>query len=334
MSGVELHTTEMHTAGEPVRIVTGGYPDLPGATILAKRRYAREHHDDLRRLLMFEPRGHEGMYGVIPVAPDHPDADLAVLFCHNEGYSTMCGHATIALGRWAVDTGQVPAAEPETPVAIQVPAGLVRCMVDVAGGRAGAVRFRSVPAFALALDAKVDVPGYGAVAVDVAYGGAFYALAPAAAIGLDVGTSPTRELVDGAAAITAAVAATVPIAHPDDPDLGFLYGTILTDDADGAGGAITANICVFADRQVDRSPCGSGVTARIAALAARGRIAIGETRRFAGPTGATFTGTAVAEAVAGRHPATVVEVGGRAHYSGRATYTVEGDDPLPGFLLG
>ncbi len=325
---VELHTTEMHTAGEPVRIVTGGYPPVPGDTILAKRRHARDHLDHLRRLLMFEPRGHAGMYGVIPVEPDHPDADLAVLFCHNEGYSTMCGHATIALGRWALDTGLVAATPPDTAVRLQVPAGLVECRV----GAGGEVRFESVPAFALALDEKVEVPGYGPVVVDVAYGGAFYALARAADVGLDVRASPTRDLVDAAAAITASTAATVPIAHPGEPDLGFLYGTILVDDA--ANLSPSSNVCVFAGRQVDRSPCGSGVTARIAADVARGRMEVGATREFAGPTGAAFTGTAVRSTAAGPHEAVVVEVGGRAFYSGRATFTLEEGDPLPGFLLG
>ncbi len=325
--GVELHTTEMHTAGEPVRIVTGGYPPIPGDTILAKRRHARDHLDHLRRMLMFEPRGHAGMYGVIPVAPDHPDADLAVLFCHNEGYSTMCGHATIALGRWALDTGRVAATLPETAVRLQVPAGLVSCRVAADGE----VWFESVPAFALALDEKVDVPGYGPVAVDVAFGGAFYALARAADVGLDVEASPTRELVDAAAAITAATVAAVPIVHPGEPDLAFLYGTILVDDATGLDHS--ANVCVFAGRQVDRSPCGSGVTARIAADVARGRMDVGATREFSGPTGASFTGTAVRAAAAGPHDGVVVEVGGRAHYSGRATFTLEDDDPLPSFLL-
>jgi len=142
-----IHTVEMHTGGEPVRIVTAGYPPIPGETLLAKRRYAREHLDHLRRTVIFEPRGHYDMYGVVPVDPDRPEADLAVLFMHNEGYSTMCGHATIALGRWAVDSGLVPAVEPLTTLTLQVPAGLVRVSVDVTRGRTGATRFESVPAF-------------------------------------------------------------------------------------------------------------------------------------------------------------------------------------------
>ncbi len=330
-SGTELTTIEMHTGGEPVRIVTSGYPAIPGATILDKRRHARDHLDHLRRLLMFEPRGHFDMYGVIPVEPDHADADLAVLFMHNEGYSTMCGHAVIALGRWAVDTGVVPATEPETAVAIQVPAGLVRARVAVTGGRSGAVTFENVPAFVLA-EATVDVAGHGTVAVTIAYGGAFYAFAPAAHFGLDVRKSPIEALTAAAAATTTAAAAQVPMHHPDSDDLAFLYGTILTDGGDGAG-APSANVCVFADRQVDRSPTGSGVTARMAIEHAAGKAGVGDVRRFAGVTGAVFTGKVARTARAGDIDAVVVEVEGTAHYTGENRFTLEADDPLPGFLL-
>jgi trans-L-3-hydroxyproline dehydratase len=328
-----IETVEMHTGGEPVRIVTSGYPPIPGNTILAKRRHARERLDHLRRLLIFEPRGHFDMYGVIPVEPDLPGADLAVLFMHNEGYSTMCGHAVLALGRWAVDSGRVPLAVPETVVNIQCPCGLVRAAVAIEDGRAGAVRFESVPAFAFALDAAVEVPGHGNVIVDIGYGGAFYAIAPAARFGLDVRRSRTRDLVDAAAAVTEAAKAQIALHHPDDADLAFVYGTILTDGVDG-GDAPSANICVFAAREVDRSPTGSGVTARMAVRHARGLARVGETRRFESVTGSIFTGRIARQVRAGRFPAVTVEVGGRAHYTGTARFTVEPDDPLKdGFLL-
>jgi proline racemase len=324
-----IHTVEMHTGGEPVRIVVDGYPPIPGETILAKRRHAREHLDHLRRLLMFEPRGHHDMYGVVPVEPDHPEADLAVLFMHNEGYSTMCGHATIALGRWAVDSGIVPTTGAVTRMALQVPAGLVRLEVDASGD----VRFESVPAFLAVRDAAVDVPGVGRLPVDVAFGGAFYALVPSRRFGLDVRTSPIRYLVEAAWAVTGAVTDSVALDHPDGPDLAFLYGTILTDGDDEWSDRPTANVCVFADREVDRSPTGSGVTARIAAQHARGQIALGRVRRFESVVGSTFTGRAIRETTAGTHPAVIVEVGGRAHYTGEATFTVEDDDPIEPFLL-
>ncbi|WP_322096736.1 proline racemase family protein [Pelagibius sp.] len=334
IDSLSISTVEMHTGGEPVRIVTAGYPDLPGSTLLEKRRAARDHHDALRRLLMFEPRGHAEMYGAVLVEPDHPEADLAVLFLHNEGYSTMCGHAVIALGRWAVDTGRVAAREPETPVNIQCPCGLVRTSVTVENGRAGAVRFRSVPAFAFARDAMVDTRDWGPLQLDIGYGGAFYAVLPAQSIGLDLEAASVRALTDAGEAITEAAAAQIPLSHPDDPDLAFLYGTIFTDGRDAFEAAETRNLCIFAGRQVDRSPTGSGVTARVALQWTRGQLALGQTRSFESITGARFAATAVEETTAGRHRAVIVEVSGKAHYSGEARFTLEPDDPLgEGFLL-
>ncbi len=324
----------MHTGGEPVRIVAEGYPTLEGKTLLEKRRCARNHYDVLRRFLIYEPRGHAEMYGAVLVEPDHPEADLAVLFLHNEGYSTMCGHAVIALGRWAVDSGRVAAREPETPVNIQCPCGLVRTLVSVQSGRAGAVRFRSVPAFAFARQRIVETRDWGPLELDIGYGGAFYAILPADTIGLSLEPASLRALTDAGEAITAAAAAQVPLDHPDDPDLAFFYGAIFTDGGDAFADRSTRNLCVFAGRQVDRSPTGSGVTARIALQWARGEIALGQSRAFESITGATFTGTAVAEAAVGRHRAVIVEVSGKAHYSGEARFTLDPDDPLgEGFLL-
>jgi trans-L-3-hydroxyproline dehydratase len=313
--------------------VTSGLPSIEGDTILAKRRYAQEHLDGLRRMLMHEPRGHADMYGVFPVSPDHPEADLGVLFTHNEGFSTMCGHATIALGRWAVDTGLVTRTEPVTSMAIQVPAGLLRLDVDTSGPAAGTVRFRNVPAFTIALDQPTAVDGHGMVPVDVAYGGAFYAFADAGRFGLDVRTSPTSDLVDAAWAVTNAVRSTIALHHPDDSDLEFLYGTILTDGSDAWSETPTANICVFADREVDRSPTGSGVTARIAIQRAKGLIAMNTPRTFESVTGQHFTGRAVESTLVGDREAWVVEVSGRSFYTGTSVFTLEDDDPLPSFLL-
>ncbi len=334
LASLEIETVEMHTGGEPVRIVVRGYPEIRGATLLDKRRYARRHLDAVRRMLMHEPRGHRDMYGAIPLEPDDPEADFAVLFLHNEGYSTMCGHAVIALARFAVDRGLVEKRAPETPVNIQCPCGLVRCRVEVEDGRAGDVRFESVPAFAVALGREVEVPGHGTLAVDVAYGGAFYALAPAAAFGLDVRSSRVDDLVEAADRVTRAVRDAVPLAHPEGEDLAFLYGTILVDDGGGEGDRPSANVCVFADRQVDRCPTGSGVTARLAAMAARGEVAPGETRTFESVIGTRFSGRVLAGTRVGDLDAVVVEVAGRAHYTGTARFSVEPDDPLgEGFLL-
>lgn len=330
-----IHVTDMHTGGEPVRIITAGYPPIPeNTTILEKRAYVRENLDPLRKLLIWEPRGHTDMYGALLVPPNLPGADLAVLFLHNEGYSTMCGHAVIALGRWAVDTGLVPAQEPFTSVNIECPCGLVEAKVAVAGGKAGAVSFSSVPAFLLHRDQTLDVPAYGAVRFDVSYGGAFYAVADAAQFGLAFGQSRTRDFMDAATALTETVKRTLPITHPEAEDLGFLYGSILTDGGDGANGSATRNVCVFADAEVDRSPTGSGVTARLALMFAKGEVGLGENRLFESIAGSRFTGQVLRETTVGRRRAIVAGVGGRAFYSGRAEYFwEEGDELGRGFLL-
>ncbi|MBX3117513.1 MAG: proline racemase family protein [Fimbriimonadaceae bacterium] len=327
-----IDVLDMHTGGEPLRIVKSGYPPIPGSTILDKRRYARENLDHLRRFLMFEPRGHFDMYGALLVEPTLPGADLAVLFIHNEGYSTMCGHAVIALGRYAVDYGLVKAVEPVTEVGIECPCGLVKAYVEVTGGKSGKVSFDSVKAFLHSADVRVEVPGYGEIVCDVAYGGAFYALADARQFGLEPGKSPVRALVDAALAVSSEVRKAVKLSHPEHDDLAFLYGSILTDGIDSPD-ATSCNICVFADAEVDRSPTGSGVTARMAARFAKGQARLNETALFSSITGAVFEGTVVEETGEGSFDAVRVRVGGQAHYSGEASYWLEeGDEIGKGFL--
>ncbi|XP_071971894.1 trans-3-hydroxy-L-proline dehydratase [Engystomops pustulosus] len=333
--GPVLSVVDMHTGGEPLRIVLSGAPVPSGSTLLEKRRWVRENMDWVRRVLMLEPRGHQDMYGALLVPSEEAEAQLGVLFMHNAGYSTMCGHAVIALGRFALDYGLVDPQGPETPINIHCPCGIVRAYASYSGGRSGQVRFHSVPAFTLCTDVPVDVPGYGKVVVDVAYGGAFYAFVSAERFGLDVCSSRTRDLVDVAGAVSDAVKAQVKINHPDSEDLAFLYGTILTDGRDAYSEEPTANICVFADSQVDRSPTGSGVTARIALQYHKGLIQLEQTRTFkSGATKSLFTGKAVKETVCGDYKAVIVEVSGQAHYTGTASFTLESDDPLKdGFLL-
>ena len=316
-----ISTVEMHTGGEPTRIIVDGWPRLSGKTLLDKRREAKERFDHLRRGLMLEPRGHDGMYGALLVEPDHPEADLAVLFMHNEGYSTMCGHATIALARWAVESGQVKG----PTVRLQCPCGLVVSTVAPDGW----VRFESVPSFAYALDRVAPTASWGPVTVDVAYGGAFYAFLPADSIGLDLHRSPMRAIADAGEEIARAVAKTLPIEHAEEPDLAFLYGTILTDGGNGAGGTPSRNVCIFAGRQIDRSPTGSGVSARMALQVARRQVKTGEKRRFESCTGAVFTGTVSSRGpMVGRRKSVVVEVGGIAHVTGEAKFRFDGEDPL------
>ncbi|MEQ8482120.1 MAG: proline racemase family protein [Hoeflea sp.] len=329
-----LTVIDMHTAGEPLRIVTGGYPELPRGTILQKRAHVRDHLDHLRKILMFEPRGHADQYGALLVEPDLPGADLAVLFMHNEGYSTMCGHAIIALGRYAVDEGLVSPAGDRATVNIECPCGLVRAEVLMRNGKAADVSFESVPSFLFARDLVLAVGDRGEMNFDIAYGGAFYALADAKQFGLEFGRDPVSAFVEAADLLTRAAQAEIPLSHPDAEDLAFLYGSILTDGRDAFSDQPTRNICVFADRQVDRSPTGSGVTARLAAMHARGQIGKGQVRIFESVIGSRFEGAVATETDCGPHPAITARVSGRAFYSGRSEFIVEDEDPLAsGFLV-
>jgi len=323
-----LGIVDMHTAGEPVRIVTEGYPELTGTTILDKRREALAEHDALRKAMMLEPRGHAGMYGVIPVKPHAPEAAFAALFTHNEGYSTMCGHATIAIGKWLVESGQVAAQEPETRFALELPCGVVDVSCRVEAGRVVETAFESVPAFLSQKDAELDVPGFGRITCDISFGGAFYAILPASRLGLDFFSTPLERLVAAGTAITAAGRRNLGIAHPEEDDLGFLYGTILTDDA--AGTEPSYNLCIFAEGQIDRSPTGSGVTARMARDHARGLVGEGAERRFMGPTGLPFH----ARITQVKDGTVRVRVAGQSAFSGTATFRIDPDDPLGhGFVL-
>ncbi|NXU47667.1 T3HPD dehydratase, partial [Turnix velox] len=302
-SGPVLRTVEMHTGGEPLRIV----PRLEaaeeavaagGLSLLALRSEVAATQDRVRRALMHEPRGHGGMYGAVVVTGGAAaaGAHLAALFLHGAGYSAMCGHAVLALGRFALDYGLVADPScPETAVRLRCPCGIVTAFVPWDGSRSrNPVRFHSVPAFAAALDLSIDVPGHGQVVVDIGYGGTFYAFLSAEQLGLDVCSSATRALVRAASAVTEAVKKQFKLHHPESEDLAFLYGTILTDGKDAFSEEPTTNICVFADEQVDRSPTGSGVTARIALQYHKGLIQLNQSRTFrSSTTGSLFTGKAV-----------------------------------------
>ena len=326
MTLTRLGYIDMHTAGEPVRIVTKGYPSLKGPSILDRRRDAKENHDHLRQAMNYEPRGHSGMYGVIPVEPSHPEAVIGVLFTHHEGYSTMCGHATIAIGRWVVDQGLVPKTEPITAFAIEAPCGLLRLACSVEKGEVTHVSFESVPAFPFARDLKVDVPRFGSITTDISYGGAFYCILPASRFGLDFFKTPVDELVNAASALTDQVRAHTRLTHPEAADLGFLYGTILTDDA--AIEVESWNLCVFAERQIDRSPTGSGVTARMALDHAKGLIRPNTIRTFKGISGEPFTGKVKGQVEFAASDAVTVQVGGQGYYAGEGEFIIEPNDPL------
>jgi len=331
-----ITTIDAHAAGEPLRVITGGLPELQGETILERRRYMRDHLDHIRRALMWEPRGHFNMYGCVVTPPVTPGADLGVLFMHNEGYSTMCGHGIIGLVTVLLETGALAARDRQTPVNIDTPAGLVRATAHLDNsGHVQRVSFLNVPSFLYARDVKFDLPVYGLVTVDIAFGGAFYAILPAEHVGLSVTPRQVEQLVTAGEEIKKAVNATLPVKHPFEEDLSFLYGTILTDPPEDPAHH-SRNVCVFAAAEVDRSPTGTGVSARLALHYAKGEITAGQEIIIESILGAasTFSGRVVGQARVGPHDAVVPEVGGTAFITGRHEFIIDPRDELGrGFLI-
>lgn len=328
-----ISTIDAHAAGEPLRIITGGLPELPGATILERRRYLRDHMDYVRSGLMWEPRGHADMYGAILTPPVSPAADHGVIFLHNEGYSTMCGHGIIALATVLLESGMQPVSGPRTTLRFDTPAGLVVAHADVRDGRVRRVTFENVPAFVYARDRAVEVPGYGRVRYDVAYGGAFYAYCDAADLGVSLAAEDFRALITAGTAVKQAVMASLPIKHPFEADLGFLYGTIIVGPPHEAD-AHSRNVCVFADGEVDRSPTGTGVSGRLALHHARGELQPGTELVVESIVGTRFSGRISRTTQFGPYAAVIPAVSGSAWITGRHEFVFADDDPLrAGFLL-
>ncbi len=331
---LRITTIDSHTGGEPFRVVTGGFPELEGDTILERRRDAMQNWDPLRKALMWEPRGHADMYGCLVTPPVSPEADFGILFMHNEGFSTMCGHGVIAMATVAVETGMLPATEPETLVRMDTPAGLVSAWASLSEGRVGSVRFHNVPAFVVDLDLDVEVPGIGRVRYDLAFGGAFYAYVQADEVGVGCGPGGSRKLMEPGTAIKRAVMASAAIEHPSEEDLGFLYGVIFIGEPSDPG-SHSRNVCVFADGEVDRSPTGTGVSGRLAIHHARGEVEVGEPIVIESILGSRFTGRVVRSTTFGPYPAVVPEVEGSAFITGRHEFFLDPRDEIgKGFLLG
>jgi proline racemase len=332
-----VSTTDYHTAGEPFRIVTAGAPELPGATVAERRERARtsEAVDAVRRLLCHEPRGHADMYGGFPVPPDDDGADLGVLFWHKDGFSTACGHGTIALAAWAVESGRVATApDGDTELVIDVPSGRVGARVRREGGAIASVTFRNVPSYVLARGVGVRT-SRGAFKVDVAYGGAIYASLPAAAAGLAVVPEQLDELIALGREIKWALDGSDVARHPRDERLSGVYGTIWHDElASTPDGLHQRNVAIFADGEVDRSPCGSGTSARVALLAADGRLGPGSTLLHESIVGTFFRARVVGTTEAEGREAVVTEVEGNAYRTGEHRFFFDPRDPVgAGFVL-
>jgi proline racemase len=333
-SSPTITTADYHTAGEPFRIVTGGIPPLEGADVAARREHAAEHLDHVRRLLVNEPRGHADMYGCFVTEPDDADGDLGVVFFHNAGYSTACGHGTIAMVTWALETGVVPATGPKTTVVVDVPSGRLTATATVSDDGVTSVSFVNVPSFVADPAVRVVVDGRE-LTVGLTFGGAFYAVLDAADVRCAVVAEDLPRLIELGRRIKAAVETCHDVGHPTAAHLRGVYGVIFTDDTRRQGGVVhQRNVTIFADGEVDRSPTGSGVSARLALLDASGALPRGTDLVTTGIAGLAFTGRVLGDTEVAGVPAVVTEVEGAAYRTGTHRFELDPHDPLgTGFLL-
>jgi proline racemase len=323
-------TIDYHTGGEPFRIVTGGVPPLEGASILDKRRYAKEHLDHVRKLVVYEPRGHADMYGCFVTDAVDEDGDLGVVFFHNEGYSTACGHGTIALVTWALESGRVPPGGTAPQVVVDAPSGRLTTAAQMDGDRVSSVRFTNVPSFVWGSGVKVETSA-GTIGCDVSYGGAFYASVAAADVGLAVTKEDLPRLIEVGREVKRGIERAHDVVHPDEPELNGVYGVIFFEDAPAEDHALgQRNVTIFADGEVDRSPCGSGTSARLALLDASGELPRGATLRHESIVGSVFVARVSDEVDRG----VITEVEGSAFRTGAHEFFLDPADPVgTGFLL-
>jgi proline racemase len=328
-----ITAVDSHTEGMPTRVVTGGVGELPGATMAARRRYLMNERDSLRTLLMHEPRGHSAMSGSILQSPTRPDADVGVVFIEVSGCLPMCGHGTMGTATVLVETGMVEVKEPVTLIRFDTPAGLVEAAVEVKDGHARSVTLRNVPSYLHLRDATVTVPGLGDVVLDLAWGGNFYAILEAAAVGLAVSPALHDKLIGTGLEVMAAVNEQLEFAHPDEPSIDSCHHVVLT----GPGDDVVSGRAAVAIHPgwLDRSPCGTGTSARMAQLHARGELALHEDYVHASVLDSRFVGRLLDTTSVGTFDAVVPSVRGRAWVTGMANYLLDPDDPYPaGFLLG
>ena len=330
---LKITAIDAHTGGEPFRVIVDGFPELKGDTILERRRYAKEHYDRLRTALMWEPHGHADMYGCILTSAITPEADFGILFIHNEGFSTMCGHGIIGIVTIMLETGMMPMVSPITTIKIDSPAGLITAYAHIENRNLKSVSFLNVPSFVAALDEVVDVPELGMIRYDLAFGGAFYAYVNASDVGLTCTPKDYRALIEKGMAIKRAIMKSRTIEHPFEQDLGFLYGTIFVSPPMQEG-SHSQNVCIFAEGEVDRSPTGTGISGRLAIHHRRGVIEMNQPIVIESIIGSKFTGKVVEETAFGQYPAIIPEVEGQAHIVGRNELWINPNDPLrDGFLL-
>lgn len=326
------HAVDSHTEGMPTRVITGGVGVIPGATMAERRQYFIEHLDHIRTLLMYEPRGHSAMSGAVLQPPTRPDADYGVLYIEVSGLLPMCGHGTIGVATVLVETGMVPVVEPVTTVRLDTPAGLVSVDVRVEDGVATSVTLTNVPSFSVALDRKVDVPAYGTVTYDMAFGGNFYAFVPLDALALPFDRAHKGHLLTAGLAIMDAINATDRPVHPENPEITGIKHVYLA--APGSDATLSRHAMAIHPGWFDRSPCGTGTSARMAQLHARGELPLEQDFVNESFIGTRFTGRLVGETAVAGLPAVIPTVTGRAWITGTAQYFLDPADPFPGgFLL-
>jgi proline racemase len=341
-----ISAVDAHAAGEPGRVITGGVLDVPGDSMLEKMIHLRDHADELRKLMLREPRGYPAANCNLILPPTIAGADAGYVIMEQVEYPAMSGSNTICVATVLIETGMVPAVEPVTTLRLESPAGLIEVQAEVCDGRVLSVTFRNVPAFAVHLDATVEVPQLGSISVDVAWGGMFYVIADAAQFGLRITPDEAHDIVRIGEMVKLATQEQLPVRHPGNPELAAGVTIAQLSGPAHLPGSSRRNAVIVSTGQaswdrpeswtgaIDRSPCGTGTSARMACEHARGRLALGEAYVHEGILGTTFTGRLVEETTIGGLPAVVPTISGRAWITGFAQYVLEPDDPFPsGYTL-
>lgn len=341
-----IQAVDAHACGEPGRVIVGGVPDVPGGSMFEKMRHLQAHGDALRRRMLREPRGYPAANCNLILPPTHPEADAGFVIMEQVEYPGMSGTNTICVATVLLETGMLPMREPVTEITLEAPAGLIRVRADCANGKVERVTFRNVPAFAVYLDRPIEVPHLGTVAVDVAWGGMFYVIADAAALGLRLTPDEGRDITRVSEMVKAAAQEQLPVTHPEQPGfsgvtIAQLSGPPTRPDADAKNAVTVSTGRLDWSRPstwtgvIDRSPCGTGTCAKMAALHAKGRLGLNEDFRHEGILGTVFTGRLIAETRVGDYQAVVPTLSGQAWITGFASYVVDAEDPFPeGFTVG
>ncbi len=334
-SKLMIDCIDAHTGGEPLRIITSGLPPILGNTILEKRRYVKDNLDDLRKLMMLEPRGHDDMYGCIMVDPVTDDGDFGVLFTHNEGLSTMCGHGIIAVTKTMIELGRIPSKEGENIVRIDSPAGRITAFADVENGSVKQVRFQNVPCFMYKEDIVISLEKYGDIVCDIVYCGAFYIYVNVNKLKLSVLPEYGKLLTEIGMKMKYDVEERMEIVHPIDTGITGIYGTIFYENVVRDGDVLdTKNVCIFAEGQVDRSPTGTGTGGRVALHYHKGEMKKGDTLRNLSIIDTLMCAKVLEDTQIAGYNAVLTEVSGTAHIMGINKLLLDPEDPLPeGFRI-